>query len=140
MLSTYQVEVDHVGDKPRDTFELAAESLAALCNQLRGKYQRVKVWSAGGLQLIDTKHGDLYNLITGQAAMVAAPVEPAGRFHFTKQSDAVYTVEYQYRQRLPVLCGYIKRPHGSWQYHPATDAVGVEEMRAVLDYIGQLPE
>ena len=53
----YKVEIDGVRSC------LKADSLAALCNLVRGKGKRVKVWSPANLEMIDTAFGDAYNLI-----------------------------------------------------------------------------
>ena len=43
--------------------KVAALSLAELANKVRGKADRVRVWSARGVQLVDTKFGDAYDLV-----------------------------------------------------------------------------
>lgn len=54
----YEVDIDGVRSV------MKAESLAALCNRIRGTGQRIRVWNLrSAIQLIDTKFGDNYNLI-----------------------------------------------------------------------------
>ena len=54
----YDVQYDE-----NDRIKISAWSLAELTNSIRGKAQRIRVWAPSGMQLIDTKFGDVYNLI-----------------------------------------------------------------------------
>lgn len=56
-MNTYTVEIDGISTK------LHADSLAALTDLVRGKGNRIKVWSSTGIMLIDTFFGDTYHLV-----------------------------------------------------------------------------
>lgn len=42
--------------------QIKASSLAEVCNEVRGEGNRIKIWSPSGVQLVDTKFGDIYCL------------------------------------------------------------------------------
>ena len=46
---------------------IEADSLAHVCNQVRGKAERITVWSPSGLLVIDTKFGDQYEIARKQS-------------------------------------------------------------------------
>ena len=57
-VNTYSVEVDG------EEHQLLASSLAELASKVRGTGARIKVWAPNGTQLIDTKFGDSYSLVS----------------------------------------------------------------------------
>mgnify|MGYP001579531022 CR=1 FL=1 len=53
---------DPEGRDFEEPFKLNADSLAAVCNEVRGQADRICVWAESGLQLIDTRLGDVYEI------------------------------------------------------------------------------
>ncbi len=56
-MSTYTVRFDE-----EEPFKLTTTSLAEVANNVRGEAKRIRVWAESGLQLIDTKFGDVYGI------------------------------------------------------------------------------
>lgn len=77
----YHVEIDGRVEA------VIAGSLAACCNEIRGKGKHIKVWNAtSGLQLIDTKLGDAYDLISKDEQAQTPPV--SGKVQLIKEGES----------------------------------------------------
>lgn len=65
-MSLYTVRYTNYDDPDgrdfEEPFKLTADSLTAVCNEVRGQADRICIWAESGLQLVDTRLGDAYDI------------------------------------------------------------------------------